>query len=144
MRGKYTSRPIENIVKEAEALASKGVTEIILIAQDTSSYGIDLYNKPSLADLLQKLNNIDGIEWIRVMYAYPTQMNDKLIDAIASLSKVVKYVDIPLQHSHPRVLESMKRPVMDYSKLIGKIRAKIPDVTIRTSLIVGYPGESEE
>ena len=144
LRGKYTSRPIENIVKEAEALASKGVTEIILIAQDTSSYGIDLYNKPSLADLLQKLNNIDGIEWIRVMYAYPTQMNDKLIDAIASLSKVVKYVDIPLQHSHPRVLESMKRPVMDYSKLIGKIRAKIPDVTIRTSLIVGYPGESEE
>ena len=144
LKGKYVSRPIENIVKEAKQLASKGVSEIILIAQDTSSYGIDLYGKQMLPDLLEKLNNIEDLNWIRIMYAYPTQMTDELITAIAKLDKVVKYVDIPLQHSHPRVLESMKRPVMDYKKLINKIRKNIPNVTIRTSLIVGYPGETEE
>ena len=144
LRGKYISRPIENIVKEAIQLADKGVTEIILIAQDTSSYGIDLYGKQALPELLEELNKIENISWIRIMYAYPTQMTDELIDAIAKLDKVVKYVDIPLQHSHPRVLESMKRPVMDYTKLVDKIRKKIPGVSVRTSLIVGYPGETEE
>ena len=144
LRGKYISRPIENIVKEAKQLADKGVTEIILIAQDTSSYGIDLYGKQTLPELLEELNKIENISWIRIMYAYPTQMTDELINAIAKLDKVVKYVDIPLQHSHPRVLESMKRPVMDYTKLVDKIRKKIPGVSVRTSLIVGYPGETEE
>lgn len=144
LRGKYVSRPIENIVKEAKELAKKGVSEIILIAQDTSSYGIDLYGKQALPDLLKELNDINGISWIRIMYAYPTQMTDELINAIAKLDKVVKYVDIPLQHSHPRVLESMRRPVMDYKKLVTKIRKMIPGVSVRTSLIVGYPGESEE
>ncbi|MCM1338373.1 MAG: 30S ribosomal protein S12 methylthiotransferase RimO [Muribaculaceae bacterium] len=144
LRGKYISRPIENIVKEANELVEKGVTEIILIAQDTSSYGIDLYGKQALPQLLEKLNEIEKLSWIRIMYAYPTQMTDELIDTIAKLDKVVKYVDIPLQHSHPRVLESMKRPVMDYSELVKKIRAKIPGVSVRTSLIVGYPGETEE
>ncbi len=144
LRGKYVSRPVENIVKEAKDLIQKGVTEIILIAQDTSSYGIDLYGKQALPRLLKELNNLEGLEWIRIMYAYPTQMTDELIDAIANLEKVVKYVDIPLQHSHPRVLESMKRPVMDNALLVEKIRKKIPNVAIRTSLIVGYPGESEE
>lgn len=144
LRGKYVSRPIENIVKEANELADKGVTEIILIAQDTSSYGIDLYGKQALPKLLEELNKIEKISWIRIMYAYPTQMTDELIDAIAKLDKVVKYVDIPLQHSHPRVLESMKRPVMDYSKLVQKLRDRIPGVSVRTSLIVGYPGETEE
>ena len=144
LRGKYVSRPIENIVKEAKQLAKKGVSEIILIAQDTSSYGIDLYGKQELPNLLKELNEIDEISWIRIMYAYPTQMTDELIDAIANLDKVVKYVDIPLQHSHPRVLESMKRPVMDYTKLVKKIRDRIPGVSVRTSLIVGYPGETEE
>lgn len=144
LRGKYVSRPIENILKEAKSLVAKGVTEIILIAQDTSSYGIDLYGKQALPELLTELNNIENLSWIRIMYAYPTQMTDELIDAIAKLDKVVKYVDIPLQHSHPRVLESMKRPVMDYKKLVEKIRNKIPDVSVRTSLIVGYPGETEE
>lgn len=144
LRGKYVSRPIENIVKEAKKLVTKGVTEIILIAQDTSSYGIDLYGKQALSQLLEELNQIENLSWIRIMYAYPTQMTDELINAIANLDKVVKYVDIPLQHSHPRVLESMKRPVMDYAKLVKKIRAKIPGVTVRTSLIVGYPGETEE
>ena len=118
LRGKYVSRPLENIVKEAKSLAKKGVTEIILIAQDTSSYGIDMYGKPTLPKLLEELNKIKGISWIRIMYTFPTQMSDELIEAIAKLDKVVKYVDIPLQHSHPRVLESMKRPVMDYKKLI--------------------------
>ena len=144
LRGKYVSRPIENIVKEARTLTDKGVTEIILIAQDTSSYGIDLYGKQALPQLLEELNKIENLSWIRIMYAYPTQMTDELIDAIAKLDKVVKYVDIPLQHSHPRVLESMKRPVMDYKKLIQKIRDRIPNVSVRTSLIVGYPGETEE
>ena len=144
LRGKYISRPIENIVKEANELVNKGVTEIILIAQDTSSYGIDLYGKQALPELLEELNKIENLSWIRIMYAYPTQMTDELIDAIAKLDKVVKYVDIPLQHSHPRVLESMRRPVMDYRKLVAKIRERIPNVSVRTSLIVGYPGETEE
>lgn len=144
LRGKYISRPIENIVKEANELVNKGVTEIILIAQDTSSYGIDLYGKQALPELLEELNKIENLSWIRIMYAYPTQMTDELIDTIARLDKVVKYVDIPLQHSHPRVLESMRRPVMDYRKLVAKIRERIPNVSVRTSLIVGYPGETEE
>lgn len=144
LRGKYISRPVENIVKEANELVDKGVTEIILIAQDTSSYGIDLYGKQALPELLKELNKIENLSWIRIMYAYPTQMTDELIDAIAKLDKVVKYVDIPLQHSHPRVLESMRRPVMDYRKLVAKIRERIPNVSVRTSLIVGYPGETEE
>ena len=144
LRGKYISRPIENIVKEANELVNKGVTEIILIAQDTSSYGIDLYGKQALPELLEELNKIENLSWIRIMYAYPTQMTDELIDAIAKLDKVVKYVDIPLQHSHPRMLESMRRPVMDYRKLVAKIRERIPNVSVRTSLIVGYPGETEE
>lgn len=144
LRGKYVSRPIENIVKEAKQLADKGVTEIVLIAQDTSSYGIDLYGKQALPKLLEELNNIENLSWIRIMYAYPTQMTDELINAIATLDKVVKYVDIPLQHSHPRVLKSMKRPPIDNAKLVAKIRKMIPNVTVRTSLIVGYPGETEE
>lgn len=144
LRGKYISRPIENIVKEANELVQKGVTEIILIAQDTSSYGIDLYGKQALPQLLEELNKIKNLSWIRIMYAYPTQMTDELIYAIAKLDKVVKYVDIPLQHSHPRILESMRRPVMDYRELVDKIRKNIPGVSVRTSLIVGYPGETEE
>ncbi len=144
LRGKYVSRPIENIVKEAKELASKGVAEIVLIAQDTSSYGIDLYGKQALAKLLQELNKIDELSWIRIMYAYPTTMTDEIIDAIADLEKVVKYIDIPLQHSHPRILKEMKRPVMDYKELVEKFRQRIPGVTVRTSLIVGYPTETEE
>lgn len=144
LRGKYVSRPIENIVNEAKDLAKKGVTEIVLIAQDTSSYGIDLYGRQALADLLKELNNIEQLSWIRIMYAYPTMLNDEIIDAIANLDKVVKYIDIPLQHSHPRILKEMKRPVMDYEKFIANLRKRIPNVTIRTSLIVGYPTETEE
>ncbi len=144
LRGAYHSRPIENIVEEAKNLVKKGVTEIDLIAQDTTSYGIDIYGKTSLAKLLEELNKIEGLGWIRIMYAYPSQLNDELIDAIAKLDKVVKYIDLPLQHSDPKILEAMRRPVFDYEVLIKKLRDKIPQVAIRTAFIVGYPGETEE
>jgi ribosomal protein S12 methylthiotransferase len=144
LRGEYRSRTIENIVEEAKELVSKGVTEIDLIAQDTTGYGIDLYGKPSLPKLLKELNKIENLGWIRIMYAYPTQMTDELLDAIASLDKVAKYVDIPLQHYSKPILEAMRRPVSDYDELVKRIRAKIPNVSIRTAFIVGYPGETEE
>lgn len=144
LRGKYHSRPIENIVKEAKELADKGVAEIVLIAQDTTSYGIDLYGKQALPKLLKELNKIKNLQWIRIMYAYPSQMTDELIDTIANTEKVVKYIDIPLQHSHPEVLKNMRRPDFDYRELINKIRCKIPNVAIRTAFIVGYPSETDE
>ena len=144
LRGVYHSRPMENIIEEAKSLVKKGVTEIDLIAQDTTSYGIDIYGKTSLAKLLAELNKIEGLSWIRIMYAYPSQMNDELISAIARLDKVVKYVDLPLQHSHPEILRAMRRPDFDYEVLIGKLRDKIPNVVIRTAFIVGYPGEQFE
>ncbi len=144
LRGKYTSRPIENIVKEAKALVQKGVSEIVLIAQDTTSYGLDLYKKHSLAELLCELNKIEELNWIRVMYTYPSMITDEFLYTIKNLDKVVKYIDIPLQHSSENVLKLMKRPVFDYKKLIDKIRAIVPEAAIRTTFIVGYPGESEE
>ena len=144
LRGNYHSRKIEDIVEEAKKLVKKGVTEIILVAQDTTGYGIDIYKKPMLTKLLEELNAIEGLGWIRVMYAYPTQMSDELLDTIARLDKVVKYVDIPLQHSHPEMLKMMNRPSFDYRPMIENIRNRIPDVSIRTAFIVGYPGETEE
>lgn len=144
LRGPYRSRTIENIVKEVKELGKKGVSEIVLIAQDTTAYGIDLYKKPSLAKLLNELNKIEDINWIRVMYTYPSMFDDELIDAYANCEKVVKYVDIPLQHSHPEMLKAMRRPVMDYRLFIEKLRNKIQDVAIRTTFIVGYPGETQE
>ena len=105
---------------------------------------MDLYGRQALPELLEKLNEIEGLGWIRIMYAYPTQMTDELIDAIARLDKVVKYIDIPLQHSHPEILRAMRRPDFDYSELVEKIRTRIPDVAIRTAFIVGYPGETDE
>ncbi len=144
LRGIYHSRPIENIIEEVKNLAQKGVSEVVLIAQDTTSYGIDLYKKQMLPTLLKELNKIENLSWIRIMYAYPSQMTDELIDTIAECEKVVKYIDLPLQHSDKTILENMRRPVLDYEKLIEKIRTKIPDVAIRTAFIVGYPGESDE
>ena len=144
LRGDYHSRTIENVVEEAKKLVKKGVTEIILIAQDTTSYGIDIYKKPSLPKLLEELNKIEGLGWIRFMYAYPTHLDDELLDAIANLDKVVKYVDIPLQHSHPEVLKLMNRPSFDYRPMIENIRYRIPYVSISRAFIVGYPGETEE
>ncbi len=144
LRGKYKSRSIEAIVDEAKHLADKGVAEIILVAQDTTSYGIDLYKKPMLAELLHKLNEIENISWIRVLYAYPTNFDDNLIEAFKTLDKVVKYIDIPLQHSHPDVLKRMKRPVLDLEKFLLKLRKEIKDLVIRTTFIVGYPQETQE
>ena len=144
LRGNYHSRPMENIIKEVKNLANKGVSEVILIAQDTTSYGLDLYNERKLPELLKELEKIENLNWIRIMYAYPSQMTDDLIEEIARNKKVVKYIDLPLQHSHPEVLANMRRPTFDYRDLIKKIRNKIPDVAIRTAFIVGYPGETDE
>lgn len=144
LRGPYKSRKIENIVQEAKELALNGTTEIVLIAQDTTSYGKDLYGKPCLSELLTELNKIDGLEWIRIMYTYPSLLSDDLLKTINSLDKVVKYIDVPLQHVSKNMLEAMNRPVIDNKKLIKKIRKLIPQVAIRTTFIVGYPGETEE
>ena len=144
LRGDYHSRKMEDIIAEANELVNKGVTEIILIAQDTTGYGVDLYKKPMLPELLRELNKIENLGWIRIMYAYPTQMTDELLDAIAECDKVVKYVDIPLQHSHPDMLKRMNRPSFDYVPMIKNIRKRVPNVAIRTAFIVGYPGEAEE
>lgn len=144
LRGPYKSRKIENIVREAKELVAKGVNEIVLIAQDTTSYGKDIYKKPSLKELLTELNKIEDLSWIRIMYAYPSMLDDELLKAINDLKKVVKYIDIPLQHVSKNVLDLMDRPVMDNRELINKIRKYIPNAAIRTTFIVGYPGETEE
>jgi len=144
LRGRYHSRNIDNIYNEAVKLAKKGVSEVILIAQDTSYYGYDKFGAPMLASLLEKLNTIEELDWIRVMYAYPSMINDELISAIKNCDKVVKYLDIPLQHSHPDVLKRMNRPVSDYRALIKKLRQEIHDIALRTSIIVGFPGETQE
>ena len=144
LRGDYHSRKMEDVISEAKELVKRGVTEIILIAQDTTGYGVDIYQKPMLAELLRELNKIEGLGWIRVMYAYPTRMDDELLKAIAECDKVVKYVDIPLQHSHPEMLKLMNRPSFDYRPMIENIRKIIPNVSIRTAFIVGYPGETDE
>ena len=144
LRGDYHSRKMEDIIAEANELVNKGVTEIILIAQDTTGYGVELYKKPMLPDSLRELNRRENLGWTRIMYASPTQMTDELLDAIAECDKVVKYVDIPLQHSHPDMLKRMNRPSFDYVPMIKNIRKRVPNVAIRTAFIVGYPGETEE
>jgi len=146
MRGKFRSRSIESIVAEAEMLASQGVKEISLIAQDSTNYGSDLYDTFMLPTLLNKVSEVPGIEWVRLHYAYPGFFTDELIEVIASNPKVCKYIDMPLQHSEDLILKRMRRPgrQRDARELIAKIRSRIPDVAIRTSLIVGFPGETEE
>lgn len=144
LRGAYHSRPMENIIEEVKSLVKKGVMEVVLIAQDTTSYGVDLYGELMLPKLLSELGKIEDLQWIRIMYTYPSQITDELIDEIARNKKVVKYIDLPLQHSDKAVLRNMKRPDFDYEELINKIRSKIKNVAIRTAFIVGYPGETEE
>ncbi len=146
IRGRYRSRSLESIVREVEELAHKGVREVNLIAQDTTQYGYDLYGKRRLADLLRALNAVAGIEWIRVHYAYPGAFTDELIAAFRDMPKVVKYVDLPLQHSQDHILRAMLRPgrQAQIRELVAQIRENIPDVAIRTSLIVGFPGETAE
>lgn len=146
LRGKHRSRRIEDIIREVEYLATNGVKEIILIGQNTSDYGIDLYSNYSLNLLLDKLNAIEGIVWIRVLYLYPDNFTDELIRSIRENKKVVKYVDIPLQHISNKVLKTMNRKTSkeDIKSLINKLRQEIPEVIIRTTFIVGFPGETDK
>ncbi len=144
LRGPYKSRKIENIVSEVKELAKKGVSEVVLIAQDTTSYGKDIYGKPSLEKLLIELNKIENLNWIRIMYTYPSLLTDDLLKTINSLEKVVKYIDVPLQHVSQNMLKAMNRPLIDNKALIKKIRKLIPNAAIRTTFITGYPTETEE
>ena len=146
LRGHYRSRTIDSLVKEAEILASKGVRELILIAQDTSLYGSDIYGKKSLPELLRKLSQIEDIKWLRILYCYPENITDELIDEMASNPKVLHYLDMPIQHSEDRILKLMGRRSTNagLKKIIGKMREKMPDMCIRTTLITGFPSETQE
>ena len=146
LRGPYTSRPYEEVLAEAKALADSGVKELIVVAQDTTRYGEDLYGKLLLPKLLHDLHDLEGIQWIRVMYLYPNNFTDELIEAFATLDKVCKYIDIPLQHASDRLLDSMNRydTRAQVETLLEKLRTRIPGITIRTTFIVGFPGETEE
>jgi ribosomal protein S12 methylthiotransferase len=146
MRGHYRSRSIDSIVQEAKQLASQGVKELLLISQDSTFYGIDRGERGALPNLLRALNGVDGIEWIRLLYLYPTTITSEVIDAIADLDKVVKYIDLPLQHASDAVLKRMKRPGtrQSYKRLLDNIRARIPNVALRTTFIVGLPGETAD
>jgi ribosomal protein S12 methylthiotransferase len=146
IRGKHISRPIEEIIKEAKKLAWKGVKEIIIIAQDTTYYGLDIYGKRKLPELLNRLSEIDGIEWIRLMYTFPAKFPTEVLDIMAQNPKICKYIDIPIQHISDKILKSMRRGITKGKtiELLEKIRETVPEVAIRTSLIVGYPGETEK
>ena len=145
MRGHYRSRTTESIVQEARQLASRGVKELLLISQDTTFFGIDRKERGALPQLLRALNAIDGLEWVRLLYLYPTTISDEVIAAIAECEKVCKYIDLPLQHASDAVLQRMKRPGTraGYERLLAKIRDRVPGVTLRTTFIVGFPGETE-
>ena len=146
IRGLFVSRPMEDILEEAKMLANKGIKELIVIAQDTTKYGVDLYGKSRLAELLQKISEIDGIKWIRFLYSYPEGITDELIDRVKNNEKICKYFDIPIKHISDDVLKRMniKTSKENIVNLIGKIRKEIPNVILRTSLIVGFPGETEK
>ena len=146
LRGPYTSRPYDEVMAEARALAAIGIKELIVVAQDTTRYGEDLTGQLLLPQLLRDLNALEGIEWIRVMYLYPNNFTDELIEAFATLDKVCKYIDIPLQHASDRLLESMNRfdTRQQVETLLNKLRTRIPGITIRTTFIVGFPGETDE
>ncbi len=146
MRGNHKTRPMEELIAETESLAKKGVKEIIVIGQDTTDYGIDLYGKRNLAELLNKLSAIKGIEWIKLLYVYPSHFPDDLIEEIASNPKICKYIDIPLQHISDSILKSMRRGITQKRtrELLDTLKEKIPGLTLRTTFITGYPGETEK
>ncbi len=146
IRGLFVSRPMDEILEEAKMLAKKGIKEIIVIAQDTTKYGVDIYGKSMLSELLEEISKIDGIKWIRFLYSYPEGITDKLIDTVKNNEKICKYFDIPIQHISNDVLKRMNRKTSkeNIENLIAKIRNKIPDVILRTSLIVGFPGETKQ
>jgi ribosomal protein S12 methylthiotransferase len=143
MRGHYRSRTVDSVVAEAQALAARGVKELLLVSQDTTFYGLDRKERDALPRLIRALDRVDGIEWVRLLYLYPTTITDATIEAIAASPKVCRYIDLPLQHASDRVLKRMKRPGTRaaYERLLGNIRAAMPDVTLRTTFIVGFPGE---
>ena len=145
LRGEYRSRPGDSIVREARALAARGVKELLLISQDTTFYGIDRHERGALARLLRELNTIDGLEWIRLLYLYPTTIDDETLAAMAECDKVCNYIDLPLQHASDAVLKRMKRPGTrkTYDRLLTRIRDRVPGVALRTTFIVGFPGETE-
>ena len=146
IRGRYRSRTLEDVISEAGELADSGVTELTVVAQDTTSWGTDIYGKPSLAKLLKALNEIEKLRWIRVLYTYPDKIDDELLDVIASCEKIVKYLDVPIQHCSGRVLKLMHRPQNreELTALFEKIRRKVPGITLRTTLMTGFYGETEE
>ncbi len=146
LRGRYRSRRLEDILEEANELSRNGIKELNIIAQDITRYGIDLYGKYRLSELLKKLAAIEGIEWIRLLYSYPDEFNDELIETIANEEKICKYLDIPIQHASNAILKKMARRSSKEKilELIGKLRTSMPDITLRTSLIVGFPGETEK
>jgi len=145
LRGHYRSRPRDSIVREARALAARGVKELLLISQDTTFYGVDRQARGALARLLRELNAVDGIEWIRLLYLYPTTIDEDTLAAMAECEKICKYIDLPLQHASNAVLKRMKRPGshQSYDRLLSRIRARVPDVALRTTFIVGFPGETD-
>ncbi|HXD86659.1 MAG TPA: 30S ribosomal protein S12 methylthiotransferase RimO [Urbifossiella sp.] len=145
MRGKHVTKPIEEVLREARELAADGVRELIVVAQDTTYYGFDLYGRTRLAELLRELNRVDGLEWIRVLYAYPEHFADEVIDALATSSKIIPYLDMPLQHINDRILKRMLRRVdrADTEQLLGRLRTAIPNLALRTTFITGFPGETD-
>jgi ribosomal protein S12 methylthiotransferase len=146
LRGRYRSRPADSILREARRLANQGVKELLLISQDTTFYGIDRQERGALARLLRELDAIDGLEWIRLLYLYPTTIDDAVLDTMAGCDKVCKYIDLPLQHASDPVLGRMRRPGTrrHYDKLLARIRQRVPGVALRTTFIVGFPGERDE
>ena len=146
IRGPFVSRKMEEIIEEAKMLAKKGIKELIVIAQDTTKYGIDIYGEGKLAELLNKLSKIEGIQWIRFLYSYPEGITDELIQEVAQNKKIAKYFDIPIQHISDSILKKMNRKTSkkQITELLEKIRTQIPEVTLRTSLIVGFPGETDD
>jgi ribosomal protein S12 methylthiotransferase len=146
MRGKHASKPIEGILEEAQKLADNGVRELIVVAQDTTFYGIDLYGRARLFELLEQLDNINGIDWIRLMYFYPMYIDDQLVSTIAGAKKILPYIDMPLQHINDTMLKRMARRVTrdKTHELVTKLREGIPNLVMRTTMITGFPGETDE
>jgi ribosomal protein S12 methylthiotransferase len=146
MRGKHATKPIEEVVAEARELAADGVRELVIVAQDTTYYGMDLYCQPRLVELLRELEQVEGIDWIRLMYLYPMYFSDELIDAIAASRRIIPYLDLPLQHINDVMLRRMQRRVnrQDTETLLAKLRAAVPHLVMRTTFITGFPGETDE
>lgn len=145
IRGRHRSKPIERLVLEATQLAASGAKELNLVAQDTTAYGMDLYGRLALPDLLQSLAGVEGIQWLRLLYCYPTMVRQPLIDALRALPQVIPYIDMPLQHGDDAMLKAMKRggSVEQYKRLFGKMREQLPDLALRTTFLVGFPGETD-